>query len=43
MPEMFTDTVTGFVSPEELPLFGLKLSQAASLLADQFKVPLPEF
>ena len=40
---MPTETVTASVSPVELPPFGLRVSQVASSLTDQFKVPPPEF
>jgi hypothetical protein len=40
---MSTETVTLSVSPVELPLVGLKLSQAALSLTDQLSVPPPEF
>ena len=40
---MSTETLTGSCSPVELPLAGLRLSQVASSLTDQLRVPLPEF
>ena len=40
---MFTARVTESCSPVELPLGGLRLSQAASSVTDQLSVPVPEF
>ena len=43
IPEMFTETINVSVSPLSVPLVGLRFSQAALPLADQLKLPLPEF
>ena len=43
MPLVSTDTVILSFSPLELPLAGFRLSQPAPLLADQSKMPSPEF
>ncbi len=44
-PKMLTDTRTIPLSPvpEERPFMGLRLSQAASSLTDQVRLPVPEF
>jgi len=40
---MFTDTTMSSVSPVDVPMVGLRLSQLASSLTNQFRVPPPEF
>lgn len=43
IPKVSTDRLTPSISPVELPLVGLTLSQGALSLIDQLSIPLPEF